>query len=171
VPPLAAAGIFVARAQWALAQGAFLLVFANVVAIQVGASVALWACGHRGGPRRQHGLATPLRREVWSMLLLLALVAALGLHGANLIARQHYEAGVRQGLRAALAQWPEARLDDVLFTSPDGRDRVTAVVRSPTRFTPGEVGTMATRLPRGPYGSVTQLQLRHVEVDVVGDGG
>jgi len=43
VPPLATAGIFVARAQWGLAQGAFLLAFVNMVAPgrRVGRAVVL----------------------------------------------------------------------------------------------------------------------------------
>jgi len=51
VPPLATAGLFVARAEWDLAGGAFLLAFVNMVAIQVGTSITLWLRGFHGGDR------------------------------------------------------------------------------------------------------------------------
>jgi uncharacterized hydrophobic protein (TIGR00271 family) len=169
VPPLATAGLFMARGHWAWAQGALLLAFVNMVAIQVGASIALWACGYRGARRERASLATALRREVVSLALMLALVATLTAHGLRLYAEQRYEAGVRQALQAALAQRPAARLNEVAFTSQDGRAVVTAVVRSPARLTPAEVSAITATLPRAPDGSAPSLRVRHVEVDVEGD--
>jgi uncharacterized hydrophobic protein (TIGR00271 family) len=166
VPPLVNAGLFVARGHWTLAQGAFRLVFVNIVAIQVGASAALWLCGYRGTQGGRGTLADVLRREAVSLLLLLGLLVTLAMHGASLWAEQRYEAAVRQTLQSALAAWPEARLNDLQFALEDGRPVVTAVVRSPARFTTGEVGAIGERMPRAPDGSVPRLRLRHVEVDV-----
>jgi uncharacterized hydrophobic protein (TIGR00271 family) len=171
VPPLATAGIFLSRAQWPLAQGALLLAFVNMVAIQVGASIALKACGygeHAG--RGSATLAAFLRREAVSLLLMIALVAMLGMHGVRLYAQQRYETRVRETLQAALSSRPEARLNEVSFATFDGRAVVTAVVRSPERFTRAEVGLLGKRLPLAPDGSVPQLRLRHVEVEVVAGG-
>jgi uncharacterized hydrophobic protein (TIGR00271 family) len=47
VPPLAAAGILLARADFALAGGALLLALTNVVAIQVAFSAVFWVSGYR----------------------------------------------------------------------------------------------------------------------------
>jgi len=171
VPPLANAGILAARGQWGLAQGAALLVFVNVVAIQVGASVSLWLCGYRGSSRQgRAGPVAVLRREAVSLAVLIGLVATLGVHGVRLTAEQRYETGVRQALQEALAGRPDARLNEVAFASEGGRAVVTAVVRSPARFTPAELGAIGQRLPRAPNGSAPQLRVRHVDVEVVAEG-
>jgi len=171
VPPLATAGIFMAHAQWPQAQGAFLLAFVNMVAIQVGASIALRACGYGANAGRGPAtLAASLRRQGVSLLLMIALVATLGLHGVRLFAQQRYEARVRETLKAALSNQPEARLNEVSFANLDGRAVVTAVVRSPERFTRAEVGSLSRRLPLAPDGSVPQLRLRHVEVEIEAGG-
>jgi uncharacterized hydrophobic protein (TIGR00271 family) len=171
VPPLTTAGIFVARGQWVLAHGAFRLAFVNMVAIQVGASAALWLCGYRGGSARGPvGLTSMLRREAVSLVLISGLLATLAAHGLSLLAQQRYETAVRQTIQSALATRPEARLADLLFTQQDGGPVVTAVVRSATRFTNAEVGAIGARLPHAPDGSAPQLRVRHVEVDVEGQG-
>ena len=172
VPPLTTAGIFVARAQWTLAQGAFLLAFVNMVAIQVGASIVLWLCGYRGQVSRAGASVTSmLRREAVSLLLMFGLVVALTVHGLHMIEQQTYEAGVRQRLLEALAPRPEARLSVVSFMAQHGTAMVTAVIRSPVRFTSAEVAALGARLPHAPDGSAPQLRVRHVEVDVTAEGG
>jgi uncharacterized hydrophobic protein (TIGR00271 family) len=172
VPPLATTALLSARAHWALAQGAFLMAFVNMVAIQVGASIVLWLCGCRSSARRAgSSLGVVLRRETLSLLVMAGLVATLGVHGVRLIAEQRYEASVRDVLAAAIAQRPEARLIEVSFTPVGGaRASVTAVVRSPSRFTPAAVAAMGRSLPPAPDGSAPQLRVRHVEVDVVTEG-
>ena len=78
---------------------------------------------------------------------------------------------MRSVLTAAIAQRPEAHLIEVSFTPLDSeRASVTAVVRSPSRFTPAEVAAIGQRLPPAPDGSAPQLRVRHVEIDVVTGG-
>jgi uncharacterized hydrophobic protein (TIGR00271 family) len=171
VPPLATAGLFAAHAQWELAHGAFRLAFVNMVAIQVGASVALWLYGYRGGPSGGPAkLTSVLRRGALSIALMLGLVAILARHEVDLLAQQRYEAAVRETLAAALAPRPEARLADLLFTQQDGRPVVIAVVRSPARFTSVEVRAIGEKLPHAPDGMTPRLRLRHLEVDVETEG-
>jgi len=172
VPPLATVGILASRAHWALAQGACLMAFVNMVAIQVGASAALWLCGYRNSAQRAGAsLGAVLRREKLSLLVLLGLFATLAVHGLSLIVAQRFEASVRDVLAAAIAPRPEARLIEVLFSAGEGRRAiVTAVVRSPARFTPAEVSAIGRSLPAAPDGYAPQLRLRHVEVDVVATG-
>jgi uncharacterized membrane protein len=172
VPPLATAALLGSRAHWALAQGAFLMAFINMVAIQVGASTALWLYGFRNSARRaSSSLGVALRRETVSLGVMLSLLATLAVHGVRLIAEQRYEARVRGVLAAAIAQRPEARLLEVSFAPREGaRASVTAVVRSPSRFTPAEVTAMGRILPPSPDASAPRLRVRHVEVDVVTEG-
>ena len=168
VPPLATAAILGSQDHWALARGAFLMAFVNMVAIQVGASTSLWLCGYRSSAQRASAsLGAVLRREKLSLLVMLGLVATLAVHGVRLIDEQRYEASVRNVLAAAIAQRPEARLVAVLFsTGEGGRASVTAVVRSPARFTFAEVSAMGRSLPAAPNGPTPLMRLRHVEVDV-----
>jgi uncharacterized hydrophobic protein (TIGR00271 family) len=172
VPPLATAALLGSRGNWALAQGAFLMAFVNMVAIQVGASIALWLCGCRSGAQRAgSSLGTVLRREAASLLVMLCLVATLAVHGVRLVAQQRYEASVRNVLTAAIAQRPQARLIEVSFAPREGaRASVAAVVRSPSRFTPAEVAAIGRSLPLAPDGSAPHLRLRHVAVDVEAAG-
>jgi uncharacterized membrane protein len=172
VPPLATAAILASRAHWVLAQGAFLMANVNMVAIQVGASIALWLCGYRNRARRAGvSLGAVLRREKLSLLVMLGLVATLAVHGSRLIVEQRYQASVRKVLATAVAQRSEARLIEVLFSKDDdGRVTVSAVVRSPSRFTSAEVGALGRSLPSVPDGSAPRLLLRHVEIDVEATG-
>ena len=172
VPPLATTGLFIARAEWDLAGGAFLLAFVNIVAIQVGTSATLWLRGFRGrgavGMRRVDG---DLRRQAVSLVLMAALAITLGTHGLKLIRQRTFESEVRASLQSALASRPEARLVDLTFTTRSGQIMATAVVRSPVRLTSTDVAEIEQRLPPSPDGSSVRLTVRHVALDVVRDEG
>ena len=172
VPPLATAGLFVARAEWDLAGGAFLLAFVNMVAIQVGTSITLWLRGFHSGDRLESvPVNVVLRRQAVSLLLMTALAITLGAHGLRLIRQRYFESEVKEVIQSGLVSWPGARLVEMIFTRQGGQSIATAVVRSPVRFTKTDVAAMEKRLPRSPDGSPVRLTLRHIEVDIVGDGG
>ena len=170
VPPLATAGLFLSRADFELAGGAFMLAFVNVVAIQVGTSATLWLRGFRGPRRGVAGVERVLGREAVSLVLILALAVTLGIHGVRLVRQRHFEASVEDAVTSSLLAWPEARLTEMLFTSEGGRTLATAVVRSSERLTPRDVAAMEERLPKAPDGSPVRLKLRHIEVEVVSRG-
>jgi uncharacterized membrane protein len=171
VPPLATAGLFLARADWPLAGGAMLLAFVNMVAIQAGTSVTLWWRGFRGpyGDGAED-IVAELRQQAVSILLLSALIISLVVHGLYLVRQKNFETKAMETIKSAVASQPEARLIDTVFNTEDGRVVATVVVRSPTRLTQAEVASLARRLPRAPDGSVVRLNVRHVEVDQVDDG-
>ena len=172
VPPLATAGLFIARAEWDLAGGAFLLAFVNMVAIQVGTSITLWLRGFHGGAGLEPVPAhVVLRGQTISLVLMIALAVTLGTHGLRLIRQRYFENEVKEAIQSALISRPEARLVEMIFTTRGGQSIATAVVRSPVRFTKTDVAAMEKRLPTSPNGSPVRLTLRHVEVDIVGDGG
>ena len=80
VPHLAAAGVLLARADFAMARGALLLALTNVAAIQVAFSAVFWA----GGYRRltaigKQGSFAFLRRNLLSIAAVAVLAAFLGL--------------------------------------------------------------------------------------------
>jgi hypothetical protein len=108
-----------------------------------------------------------LRREKLRLLVLLGLVTVLAMHVPRLVVEQRYQASVRKILATAITQRPEARLIEVLFSqADDGRITVSAVVRSPSRFSAAGVGALVRSLPPLPDGSAPRLLLRHVEIDV-----
>jgi len=171
VPPLSTAGLFIARTEWELASGAFLLAFVNMVAIQVGASVTLWLRGFHGRDGLEsapvHGV---LRRQAVSLVLFTALAVTLGTHGLKLIRQRNFETQVKEIIQSELLSRPDARLVEVIFSRQGGETIATAVVRSAARFTSADVAAMEKGLPRSPQGSPVRLTLRHVEIDIVGDG-
>ena len=172
VPPLATAGLFIARAEWELASGAFLLAFVNMVAIQVGTSITLWLRGFRGSEGLELlPVQVVLRRQAVSLVLMAALAITLGIHGLRLTRQRYFETEVKGVIQSALVSRPEARLVEMIFTTHSGQSIATAVVRSSVRFSKTEVAAIEKRLPRSPDGSPVRLTLRHVEVDIVGDGG
>jgi uncharacterized hydrophobic protein (TIGR00271 family) len=168
VPPLATTGLFIARGEWDLAGGAFLLAFVNMVAIQVGTSAALWMRGFRGrGTAESGGVEVTLGRQAVSLVLMAALTLTLGHHGLKLIRQRSFQGSVRASLELSLASRPQARLGELSFTHRDGRLVATAVVRSPGRFTNADVAEMERRLPSPPDGASVTLTVRHVALDVV----
>ena len=78
---------------------------------------------------------------------------------------------LRRTARMAIAEGTAFDKPFVLSNLAAGQSIATAVVRSPVRFTKTDVAAMEKRLPRAPDGSPVRLTLRHVEVDIVGDGG
>ncbi|RME76411.1 MAG: DUF389 domain-containing protein, partial [Planctomycetota bacterium] len=69
VPPIATAGITLARGEPAIARGATLLFATNLVAIVLGAAAAFWALGVRAS-------SSPGRRRLWVRRTLLGLILA-----------------------------------------------------------------------------------------------
>jgi uncharacterized hydrophobic protein (TIGR00271 family) len=169
VPPLATAGLFLARADWELARGALLLAFVNIVAIQVGASITLWLREFPGRPRPAvRSIGPLLRRNAISLVLMAGLAITLGVHALKLIRQHNFEASVHEVVKAALVSLPGARLNEMTFTTRG--DQTLATVRSPARFTQADVAAIALRLPRSPDGTAVRLRIRHVELDVVDEG-
>ena len=80
VPPLAAAGILLARADFVLGGGALLLAATNVVAIQVAFSIVFWVTGYRQlTSMRQQGLLAFLKRDFSSVAVSVVLAARIRL--------------------------------------------------------------------------------------------
>jgi uncharacterized hydrophobic protein (TIGR00271 family) len=68
VPPFSASAICLARGEFTLALGAFLLAFTNIVAIQVAGSVVMWLGGYRGAT--QGDRISALKRNILSVAVL-----------------------------------------------------------------------------------------------------
>jgi uncharacterized hydrophobic protein (TIGR00271 family) len=91
VPPLSSSAICLARGEYALAFGAFLLMFTNIVGIQVAGSLVMWLGGYRGSAQTAH--LSALKRNLLSVAVLCALILFLGQQLQKLISKEQYETG------------------------------------------------------------------------------
>ncbi len=169
VPPLASSAICLARGDYRLAFGALLLAFTNILGIQVACSLVIWLGGYRGPTGKLQG--SEWKRNLVSVALLLVLAVALGVELRELVAKQLYEASVRRVLETASTSHKGAYLADVRFQQAAGTAVVVAVYRTPSPFTPEEVGSLEPRLPVPPGTTHLQLRIRSVPITVTSQQG
>ena len=169
VPPLSSSAICLARGEYPMALGAFLLAFTNIVAIQVAGSLMMWLGGYRGNPETPHFSA--LKRNVLSIVVLCALAVFLGDQLQKLVSKQIYEASVRKILKTAAKSHSGANFVQAVFQEEEKQVVVVAVYRTPSPFTPDEVGVLEPQLPRRPGTSNLELQIRSVPISVASKSG
>jgi uncharacterized hydrophobic protein (TIGR00271 family) len=172
VPPLASAGILVARGDFDLGRSALILVFTNMVGIQFAGSVVLWLNGFRGLTRIT-GLQSGafLKRNLVSIvvLLLLAVILTANLH--RVISRQLFETSTSGILRREINAIPGNRLALVKINRTQNVTIVRAVVRGPAAPTPEEVAALEKKLPPPGDGSQLELRLRFVQATIINRDG
>jgi uncharacterized hydrophobic protein (TIGR00271 family) len=171
VPPLASSAICLARGEYRLSVGAFLLAFANIVGIQTASSLTLWLTGYRGQPATRIASGGLLKRSAVSVAILVALGVLLTVNLRRLIRNEVYEASIRSALQHEAASRPGAYLADVRFRRELGRVVVTAVYRTPVAFAPGQVAVIERALPRMDRATVIELRIRSVPVTVASSQG
>ena len=169
VPPLSTSAICLARGEYALAFGSFLLAFTNIVAIQVAGSIVMWLGGYRGNLKTARFSA--LKRNFLSLVVLCALAVFLGKQLHNLISKQIYEVSVRKILTSAANQHSGARLIEVRFQEQSKQTLVIAVYRTPSPFTPAEVGALEPQLPLRRETTSLELRIRSVPTVVASKSG
>jgi len=169
VPPLSVSAICLARGEYHLAFGAFLLAFTNIVAIQVAGSVVMWLGGYRGEARMTRTGA--LKRNLLSIVVLCILAVVLSAELRNEISKEVYDASVHKILNAASATHKGAYLSDVKVRKIDGRTVAVATYRTPEPFTPEEVGVLEPKLPPMPGTSSLELRIRSIPVTVSSKSG
>jgi len=148
VPPLCVCGITLARGETHLAVGAFLLFFANLVAIQIAASVIFALHGYHDIVRTM----VNSRRQLIllhgpSAVLLIVLTVVLGLNLERSLAKRRFEIDTRKALVRQLQSHPGSYLADLRITGDADKTVVIAVVRTPFSFGPKEVAAMQSRVP------------------------
>jgi uncharacterized hydrophobic protein (TIGR00271 family) len=169
VPPLSSSAICLARGEYALAFGAFLLMFTNIVGIQVAGSLVLWLGGYRGSAQTAH--LSALKRNLLSVAVLCSLILFLGEQLQKLISKQQYETSVRRILKIAVKSHDGANLVEVRFQEVGKRTIVVAVYRTPSPFTPYEVGVLEPLLPRRTGTSNLELRIRSIPISVASKSG
>ena len=168
VPPICSGSILLARGEFALSGGAYLLAFTNIVAIQVAFSVVLWLKGFRQ-VSAVAGLNAGmfLRRNLISVLILAVLAVVLTGNLRSVVTRQVFQGAVRHALREAMAKSPGSQLADLHLEAGEKATIIRAVMRGPRQPSIGEVAAFAAALPRDPYGSKLELRVRFVQTVTV----
>lgn len=172
VPPLASAGILLARGEGTLALGALELAFVNLVAIQFSASVVLWLTGFRRVTRTSgQPIAKFLKQNLLSIVILLGLGISLSVNSRLAIARQLFETKTRFILQQAIDSSLGSHLVGVRFGEVPGRTVVRAVVRGPNPPTATQVAAMEDQLPSAPDGTSAMLRIRFVQLMIIDRDG
>jgi len=169
VPPFASSAVCLARGEFSLASGAFLLALTNIVAIQVASSLVMWLGGFRGAPQTIH--VSEFKRNLLSVVLLGALAIFLAVQFRRVIQSEVYEATVRTALNAATTAHAGAYLADVRVQKSGDRALVVAVYRTPTPFTPADVAALESKIPKMPGTIELELRIRSVPVTVASRSG
>lgn len=171
VPPLCSGTIFVARGEWDNAFGAYLLAFANIVAIQFSFSIVLWLSGFREATERFFHS----KKIVWlngvSLLLIILLFVVLWANTREVVNSMLFETNARKVLLEELKAYPGSQLQVLRFDKEDGKSVVRAQVNSPLDFSAADVGKFEAKLPLAPDGLPIELRLRQVKVKVITKAG
>ena len=172
VPPLSSCSLLLARGEYKLAGGAFLLAFTNMVAIQLAFSAVLWLNGFRRvSAVAGLQLGTFLKRNAVSIALLVVLAVVLASNLNRLIANEVFKESVEGVLRETINRSPGNYVVDVRFKQAGETALVLAVVRGPHPPTPQEVAALESRLPSPPRAGKTELRVRFVETLTITRGG
>ena len=171
VPPLCTGTIFAIRGEWDNALGAYLLTFANIVAIQFAFSIVLWLCGF-------HKAMDAFYRDekiVWlngvSLALMVLLFVVLGANTNKLVTSMLFEASTRKVLYEELKPYAGSQLLNLRIDKEDGHTIIRALVHSPYDFSAQDVTKLESKLPASPTHLPIELRLRHVKVKVMTKNG
>lgn len=147
VPPLSTCGLCLAAGQWDWALGAFLLFFANFLAIEVAAAVVFLLAGMgRGGPDQGLTLRVLLRRFGLSIALLAGVAAFMTHTLVGLVSESRFSEGLKRALSAEVRSSVGAHLTDVQFRRERRGTEVIAVVLTPQEFAPDQVARIEEHL-------------------------
>jgi uncharacterized hydrophobic protein (TIGR00271 family) len=172
VPPLSSASILLARGEYELAGGAFLLAFTNMVAIQFAFSTVLWLSGFRRFTRRGGlGVLEFMRRNAVSLVILIVLAIILTLNFQHVVSKTLFEATVRGTLRQEIQAFDGNYLAEVRFETTSDTTIVRAVARGPGAPSADQVAAMEAGLPSPPGGTRLELRVRFIETTIITRNG
>ncbi len=165
VPPLSSAAIALAHHRFGLFQGAILLFFTNLLAIQCAYSIVLYALRFSHKNKMQRKFGHVLRPLLPSIILLILLGGAFIVILERRVKQEQLESRTRGELSQALAQVPGAYLGDVTFVNLDSSFGVLATVRSPSPITPSQVASFESSLTAATHRPV-KLTVRTLQMRV-----
>jgi uncharacterized hydrophobic protein (TIGR00271 family) len=155
VPPLATCGLCISVAKWDWAFGAFLLFFANLLAIELAAAFIFGVSG-AAAVKTQNGrsLARFLRRYGVSILLLIAAGTFMTQTLIRTIADRRFSARLQQAISDQVRSTVGASLSELRYERHRDSIDVVAVVLTPQEFTPEQVGRVEDGLRKRVDGRI-----------------
>lgn len=171
VPPLCTGTIFATRGEWENASGAFLLAFANIVAIQFASTVVLWLAGFHRCIDNCYKNKKVVSLNVVSVSLLVLLFSILSINTKVLISKAVYEANIRKVLSEEIKQFAGAKIGAIEIDQENKQNLVRLLIHSPYAFSANDVGILESKLPPAPDKSPVELRLRHFKVEVMTKAG
>jgi uncharacterized membrane protein len=168
VPPLAAAGILLARGDFAWSGGALLIMLTNVVAIELAFATVFWMSGYRRMTTFGEGnFWLFVRRNVLSLCIVAVLAVVLGMQFKQAVSRALFENEVRDVLRTHFTPKAGFYLADTRFTKEHRALVITAVLRGPKAPSTADVAAAQASLPAFWEGLKADLHVRFVQVLIV----
>ena len=172
VPPLCAASILLVRGHYALAFGAFLLTFTNIVAIQFASSVVLWVTGFRKiSHARGLSLLTFLKNNTVSIVTLAALAIVLTDSMHQVLSKKIYESNVTHIIGQECALYDACYLAGVRFDERLDKEIIYAVIRGQHQTRPDQVAAVEDKLPKHPKNKPVELRARYVPTSTINRNG
>lgn len=168
VPPLSACGILLARGDFEMAGGAFVMAFTNVVAIQFAFATVLWMSGYRKLAKiESQGFLEFLRRDLLDLTFLGLLAVALTVNLQHAVSKALFETQVRSILRRQIEFNEGLYLAEVRFEIQKNTTLVRALVRGPKAPSTEQIAAMQASLPVHPDGGSLELRIRFVHIEIL----
>jgi uncharacterized hydrophobic protein (TIGR00271 family) len=147
VPPLATTGLCLATGNYALATGAFLLFFANLLAIEVAAVAYYTWLGMREGHLHEHfNPRTFLRHFGVSMVLLIGIAIFMTRTLLEGIARERRRDAISAILSEEVRITQGARLTELVLEIRGDSLQVLGVVLTPQEINPAQIARLEERV-------------------------
>lgn len=168
VPPLAASGILFAHFQWANSGNAFLLAVTNMVAIQISSSLVLWIAGFRRGSEKelQSNVLEFIKRNIWSLLVLVILAVYLSFNLTQRVRLQLYETSISQIVKNNLND-DNNIINAVVFDQKEDYTLVRVVIRGDHEPTQKQLAMLNQEMSKDNRGLPTKLQIRFIPVKIL----
>ena len=172
VPPLVASGILFAHFQWANSGNAFLLAVTNMVAIQISSSLVLWIAGFRRGSEEelQSNVLEFIKRNIWSLLVLVILAVYLSFNLTQRVRLQLYETSISQIVKNNLND-DNNIINAVVFDQREDYTLVRVVIRGDHEPTQKQLAMLNQEMSKDNRGLPTKLQIRFIPVKILQTDG
>ena len=143
VPPLATCGLCLSAGKWQFALGAFLLFFANFLAIELAASIIFVLSGmSEAQPHAPYSVKAFIKRFGFSLVALLIVGAFMTKTLVTVVQTQRLRESIKSTLSRELRTTLGAHLTDLRYDEKESRLQVIASVLTPQEFKPTQVARM-----------------------------
>jgi len=171
VPPLSSSAILLARGEYALSGGAFLLFLGNLVSIEFASSIVLFFFIYTKKSLKLHSVLQVLPRNLLSVLTLLVLGVVFSANLRRVVIEETYKANTRAILQAEVRKVAGDYLAGIRYQNTPNALIVRALVRGPYRLTPEQVAAIQAKMLPSPSGLPTDFRVRFVEATVITSHG